>query len=155
MSKGLWVLPSRRRPEALKDLFAVLAATGCNTGGLILIEKNEMEKLKDIYLTLKLPDKWTWYTTDSEGYAAKCNEFVHDPIARDLDWIGFLADDLCPETYQWDARLISRMNGYNVVAANDGYQAPKRMNGAIVFSRPLLDAVGYFAPPGMQHLFDT
>lgn len=155
--KGLWLLPSRRRPEALKAFFKACAATAMQTGGLVLIHKDEMEELKDAYMAISLPENWHWYTTESEGYAAKCQEFLSDKtVAKDItdwDWVGILADDLEPESLHWDESLIAKVNGHNLVAGNDGWQAPKRIHSAIVFSKPLLDAVGYFSPPGMAHLF--
>lgn len=151
--QGLWVMPSRRRPEALKKFFEAAAKTGMQTGGLILIHKDEMQEMKDAYMAIDLPNGWNWWTTVGEGYAAKVQEFVADQFSKDYDWIGILADDLSPETKGWDGALVSRLNGFNIVAANDGWQAPKKANGALVYSRKLLDAVGYFAPPGMAHLF--
>lgn len=151
--RGSWLLPSRRRPESLKAFFAAALATGLKTGGLVLIQKDEMEELKDAYAAIDLPDGWNWWTTDGEGYAAKVQEFVADDFSKDYDWIGILADDLVPETHDWDGAMLSRLNGYNIVAANDGWQAPKRANGALLYSRGLLTAVGFFAPPGMAHLF--
>lgn len=150
---GLWLLPSRRRPESLINFFAAATATGMKTGGLILIHEDEMDEMQERYLEIKLPPGWSWWTTKGEGYAAKCQEVIADEQTKDYDWIGILADDLQPETPDWDGRLIARIDGTNLVAANDGWQSPKRMNGAHVFSRPLLDAIGYFSPPGMAHLF--
>lgn len=151
--QGLWLLPSRRRPESLKNFFDAAMATGMNTGGLVLINETEFDELRDAYMAMTLPQGWNWWTTKGEGYASKCQEFIAHEDSQGLGWVGVLADDLVPESYQWDGALISRLTGYNIVAANDGWQAPKRANGALVYSMELIRAVGYFAPPGMAHLF--
>lgn len=153
MSRGLWLLPTRRRPEAVASFFASALNTGMQGGGLILVNEIEMEEMKDVYLAIDIPDNWAWWTTKGEGYAAKVQEFFADDVSTDLQWIGVLADDLVPETHGWEGRMISLSSGYNIVAANDGFQAPKRANGALLYSANLIRAVGYFSPPGMAHLF--
>jgi hypothetical protein len=150
---GLWLLPSRRRPGSLKGFFEAACATSMSTGGVVLIHKDDWDELREQYEAIKLPPEWHFYLTEKEGYAGKVQEVLASGELNDLDWVGILADDLVPETYQWDVKLIQMVNGFNIVAANDGYQAPKRANGALIYSRELLSAVGYFAPPGMSHLF--
>ena len=94
----------------------------------------------------------------AKGIRHKClpEELSQTSSLKIWPWIGILADDLLPETINWDGALISQINGMNIVAANDGYQAPKQANewrvgyiAALFVSR----AVGYFTPPGMSHLF--
>ena len=65
---GLWLLPSRRRPESLTAFFKAAVDTGMKTGGLVLIQKDEFDDLKDLYTAIQLPDGWGWWTTDGEGY---------------------------------------------------------------------------------------
>lgn len=150
---GLWLMPSRRRPGSLKGFFEAAVATGMQTGGAVLVHKDDWTVLQEQYEAIDLPLGWQFFQTEREGYAGKVQEVFESGALNDMDWVGVLADDLHPETMHWDSQLVQRVNGHNIVAANDGYQAPKRMNGAIIYSRGLLSAVGYFAPPGMSHLF--
>jgi hypothetical protein len=141
---GLWLLPSPQSPETAQRFLRLCLGTGMQSGGVILVHKDT--KFANI---LTIPINWYWYTTDAEDAAEQVREFLTDRVTDDLDWLGVLSDELIPETPGWDAALITRVTGANIVCANDGWQAPKHIHSAMVFSVPLLKAVGYFAPPGV------
>lgn len=151
---GLWLLPSNR-PEELKKFFAAAVAMGMTTRGYVCIADNSEA---DNYLEA-IPEGWMPLFTNEKGFAAALQgslENMGDWPSKHCEWIGVLSDDLVPETPNWDTKLISRLNGWNAVASNDGCYAPKSIKGAICFSTALLDAVGYLAPPGLQHFgFDN
>lgn len=136
--KGTWILPTRGRPATLDRFLKAAVATGMSTPGLILYSDQA-----DI--GAELPDNWTHQRTKAEGMGDKFREIW--PQICDLDWIGWVVDDLVPETQGWDRTLISGLNGANIISCNDGARAPYRM-GAPVFSGDLLRAVGYLYPPG-------
>lgn len=152
MMKGLWLLPSRGRPDALKRFFDAALGTGMRTGGLVILHRDDCDGLKDVYEAYTLPDGWQYRISDAEGFAATIQEVWASGDLNELDWIGILSDDAVPETPQWDARLITRIDRHNIVGANDGWQSPKKLVFA-VFSRELISSVGFFAPPGMHHMF--
>lgn len=154
--KGLWLLPSRRRPHELKRFFAAAIAAGMTTPGVVIIQEDEFRELSDEYCQLDLPSGWTFFLSKSEGMAAKCQELYSVGISgvlKDLDWIGVLADDNTPVTAEWDTRLGNQTNGHNIVSSNDMWQAPDRIHGATVWSLPLVNAVGYLAPPSLAHRY--
>lgn len=150
--KGIWLLPSRGRPHALATFFEAAVKTGISTGGVILVHEEDWVENHDKYEALNLPTGWGFCTGHANGLAATLQEAWETGDLAEMDWVGILSDDMTPETPEWDIKLISRISGYNIVAANDGWQAPKRL-AACVYSREILSAVGYFAPPGMKHLF--
>lgn len=137
--KGTWLLPTRGRPATLDRFLKAAVATGMSTPGLIL--HSAPEDIEGV----ALPSNWTAHRTEAEGMGSKFREIW--PLIRDLDWVGWVVDDLVPETPGWDRTLISGLNGANIISCNDGARAPFRM-GAPVFSGALLRAVGYIYPQG-------
>ena len=153
MTDGFWLLPSRRRIDKLRAFFKTAADTGMTTIGIVLVERREMEELWSEYGKLILPYGWSVTAVEAEGMAAKVAEGYRRFVGDETKWAGVLSDDMVPETAGWDTALISRLNGWNIITSDDCDQAPKRMEGATVWSRELVDAVGFMAPPGLNHLF--
>ena len=147
----MWLLPTRRRLKQLQDLLWAMMETKISTPGMILVTFAEFSELEEEYKKLHLPKGWRIACTEAEGMAAKVQEAY--TFMEKTDWIGILADDHWPITPHWDTKLLSGLEGWNIITSDDCDQAPKRMEGATVWSRDLIDAIGYLAPPGMQHLF--
>ena len=136
--KGTWLLPTRGRPASLARFLAAATATGMSTPGMIL--HSAPEDIEGV----ALPPNWTALCTAAQGMGDKFREVW--PLIRHLDWIGWVVDDLIPETEGWDKTLIGGLNGENVISCNDGARAPFRMC-APVFSGDWLRALGYLYPP--------
>lgn len=139
MTNGIWLLPTRARPDK-----ALALLERCPDQRIILIVNKDDPELTAYHTIAN-----AMFTSESEGMAAKCQEFF--AAYPTYDWYGVLTDDLEPCTEGWADTLVSHINGWNVVASNDEWQ--QRMQGALVFSGDLLRAVGYFAPPGLKHLY--
>src|SRR5208282_5930759 len=161
VKKGLWLLPSRRRPLEVERCLTAAMDAGLSTPGLVLVQEEDFEELREQYLSIPLPEGWAFYTTKSNGLAAKCQE-VYTALSVDadhvfsieqFDWLGLLADDNTPVTPGFDILLGNQTNGWNIVSSDDAWQAPARIHGATVWSIPLLKAVGYFSPPGLIHRY--
>ena len=152
MEYGTWVLPTRNRVAQLQRMLDQCVATGMSTPGTILVSEDDAVNEQG-YSALRLPHGWHIMTVKSEGLAAKIQEWYSGGLGSAYRWIGLLTDDQWPITPHWDLRLISGLEGWNIITSDDCDQAPKRMEGATVFSRDLVDAIGYLAPPGLNHLF--
>ncbi len=150
MTDGKWYLPTRRRLQKLGAFLASAEQTGISTPGTIIVQEDEFNELQDGYLALKLPDGWSFSLTEADGMGAKLKELW--PEIKEREWFGWLVDDLICETQGWDQTLISALNGKNFVSAWDGGQKPERMC-VPVFSKALLEAVGYIYPPGFFHTY--
>lgn len=144
--KGLWLLPTRRRLEKLKRFFS----RPPTTPGVLLVQKDELAEMRADYDTLQLPGNWRILPTNSDGLGDKCREVW--PVISKLDWVGLGCDDLRPQTPGWDTKLISHINGKNIVTCDDGVQHENRMSGITVFSGQLLRVMGYMFP---QHFWHT
>jgi hypothetical protein len=118
------------------------------------VHKDELRTLRTQYAALVLPPNWGIQPVSTDdGWTAKMQDYYGWGLCGGADWIGALCDDFIPETDCWDVKLVDRAIGWNLVVSNDDCQMPKRLHGAGVFSKPLVDTVGYFTPPGMRHLF--
>lgn len=159
MTDGLWVLPTRNRPENLKRFLKAAKEIGTSTPGLILVNQDEWEARKADYdaLQIYLLPNWRFLPVQAESYGGSIRA-VWDRV-RDLRWVGLVSDDLVPCTPGWDVKLVSYIQGWNVVSSNDGWQAQTgdiqkdRVHGAICFSGDLLRAIGWMFPPGLKHIF--
>ena len=145
--RGLWLLPTRRRIEKLKRFFEVPPSTP----GVLLVQSEELAELSSQYSSLPLPAGWSVLPTTSDGLGDKCREVW--PAVSKLDWVGLGCDDLRPKTPGWDTKLISHINGRNIVTCDDGVQHEARMSGITVFSGELLRTMGYMFPPHFWHTY--
>ena len=141
---GMWLVPAHN-PATLPPFFAACAKTVMQTPALVLVQKDQIEE----FSALTLPPGWAIWTTDAESNAGKVQEVFASGQIESWNWLGVMSPELIPQTDHWDAQLITRVTDCTIVAANDGWQAPKHIQSAVVFGMPLLRAVGYFAPEGV------
>src|SRR5574337_201859 len=150
---GIWLLPTRGRLPVVQKLLDAAVKTGMQCPGLLIVSIEDFAANEEEYLALTLPVGWNITCTESEGLAAKIQEVYERGDLDDYYWIGLIANDNTPVTPGWESKLASQVTGYNIVSSNDLWQAPSRIHGATIWSRDLIDAVGYFAPTGLHHNF--
>ena len=145
----MWVLPSLNRVEQLKRLLARLRETGVSTPGLVLLGPHQQPDLAG----LDLPAGWRAICQDEAdaSLAPAMNRVFRDHPG--CEWYGILADDNWPETPGWDRVLVDAALAAGMAYANDRWQAPKHMRGAIAFHGDLLRAFGWWYPPCVKHSF--
>jgi hypothetical protein len=153
LKEGLWLLPTKGRIKELKRFLNAAREMGTGTPGMILVNQSEMDADPSYYHAIErfMLDDWSLLPVKAESYGDAIRAVW--PRIRDKAWVGLLADDLIPATSTWDKALIARLHGWNFVSSNDGWQAPHRMHGAVVFSGDLLRAVGWLFPPKLRHVF--
>ena len=146
---GFWLLPSRQRAATnLKRFINYAMATDTTTRIVIVIDEDDA--VPDVGY---LPKNFEVLPVPGGSSGAAFEQAREKLMNIGTQWVGFLSDDLIPETPEWDTRIIANLAGYNVVSTNDGAHAPKRMNGAVAWSADLVRAVGYVYPPGLNHMF--
>jgi hypothetical protein len=153
-SKGFWILPSRNHAkDRLPQFFKAARHAVMTTPGILVVEETDYAEHRDDYLALELPKNWVIYIVSAGSATAQATEYaLHENLAN-ADWVGWLADDLQPETLHWDTRCIEQLNGMNFISTADGVFAPKKANGATVWSGDLVRAVGYLFAPGLEHFY--
>jgi hypothetical protein len=68
--------------------------------------------------------------------------------------VGFMGDDHCPRTVGWDATMVAvlREMGTGLAYGNDLLQR-ENLPTAVAMTSDIIQALGYFHPPGLIHLF--
>lgn len=151
--QGLWLLLTHDRVTTnLPRFFAAAKATGMSTPGAVVVDEADYAKNNEAYDALELPDNWTVHVVPGGCCGTATEQALHD-LCDDLDYVGWLADDLIPETPGWDVKCIEALTGWNVVSTNDGKWAPNKLNGATVWSGDLVRAAGYLYAPGLRHFY--
>lgn len=148
---GIIILPSRgRAKEKLPRCLAAMKETGTVTPGVIMVGRDDYEANESDYAALDLPDDWRIVLGNYPDTAAATNAGY--AICGDASHVIWMTDDNIAETPLWDQRIAEALTGVNFVSTAFGEKS-KRLNGAIGWSRELLDAVGYIYPPTLKHLF--
>jgi hypothetical protein len=94
---------------------------------------------------------WSYQVTEAVTMGDKVREIW--PLVKDRDWVMITNDDFFYRTFQWDVKLLKRLDGKNFVSSNDLWLAPQRATTATAWSMPLLNAVGWpIFPPQFKHL---
>ena len=149
----MWLCPTQGRALTnVPRLLKACAATNMTTPAVLVVDDEEYAANFGHYDALKLPSNWHIHTTKG-GSSGIAFEEARRALCPGAEWVGFLSDDLIPETPEWDTKLIAHLLAFGVVSCNDGAHAPKRLNGAVVWSRDLIYAVGYVYPPDLAHMF--
>lgn len=142
----MFIVPSRGRPHNLKRLAKACRETGMTAPALVCLDADD-PALSD-YLNVPLLREWRIRLSSRVPLATLYNDVFEDYYAT---WYGFIADDVVPETPEWDRRLIE-VAGMDGMAVPDGGHDP---DGAphFVLGRKLPDSTGWLALPGLSRLY--
>lgn len=155
----MWLLPSKGRPELCKRWLDSCVAMKMSTPGVIILD--ESDKTICDYQKLDLPKDWTLYIVGDSpnepnvSMAKSIRVWMKEnqDFVDSCKWLGFQNDDMICKTENWDQRLLEHLKDYSIIAANDDWLAPQRLTGPAIYSGPLLRLVGYFYPPGLNHMY--
>lgn len=145
----MWFLPTHDRPEKVREVLAACVATGMTTPGLLVVNGGERSAE---YESIELPLNWRMVRRPVDEPIGDAYRWCFREY-ENLNWYGFLTDDLFPVTPGWDVRLIDKAGLRRIVSSNDGWQAPKRMHGAFVIGGDLMRGMGGMPPEGFQHQY--
>lgn len=144
----MWILPTYGRPGRCQDALDSIIAAGVSTSGVVWVDGDQ----DPAYRSLRLPQGWQLIApADNLGVCGVLNwalaRFAGEP------WYGFISDDSIVQTPGWDMALVKAAGAAGFANSADGWQAQRRMHGAVVFGGDLLRALGWWAPPGLIHSF--
>jgi hypothetical protein len=150
----MWLVPSRRRVSKLRNFLNSAVDAQTSTPGLVIVDKKDYSDNEEAYAKMEkeyFPDGWEFYISEAVGMGPKIRESA--ATWGRGEWVGVLNDDHYVVTKEWDVRLISQLNGKNMITCNDHWNAPKRAAGATLFSMPLVEAMGFpLFPDQIDHL---
>ena len=142
-------VPTRGRPHNLERL-AKAAKETCTT---------------DYQIFARLDDDDTSHYPELDGvkysvgkrifYANSVNEVAKDALDQGFTHLAILGDDVLPETYGWDEKLISSLDGLGVVYGSDGLE---HLHGEdlpthVVVPIEMYKRLGWIGLPTLRHLF--
>src|SRR3990167_702557 len=114
------LLPTLNRVTKLTQFLKSAIDTGTTLPGLILVDKDDLEKNKSDYELIgetTMPMGWRYEVTEGVTMGDKVRNAW--PIVKDCKWVMLTNDDHFCVTPGWDKLLISKLDGKNFVSAND------------------------------------
>jgi hypothetical protein len=140
------VCPSRGRPGNIAELAICWEQTDAKARLLVLVDDDDPEL--DGYLSQHL-DAGIQVIEEPRRLGPILNS-VMPAIAQHGGAVGFLGDDHRPRTPGWDKALVDALPG--VAYGNDLFQG-RNLPTAVAMSAGIVQALGYFVPPGLMHLY--
>jgi hypothetical protein len=151
---GLWLLSTRGRVKtSLPKTLESLIEMGIATPGVVLVNDRDYAENVEVYDALTLPERWTLEVVGGDTFPEKNAWALAELTTPDMQWYGWLSDDVVAETPNFDAKMLAHLNGYNFITVNDRLHAPQKMGACVIFSADLIRAVGYMDPSGFRHFF--
>lgn len=141
------IVPSRERPDAIRQLELEFAAT-CTERTTMLPVVDDNDPTRDAY-----PD-YTWQAPSRNmvqalNWASAKLLRERAPIA-----VGFMGDDHRPITRGWDSFYLEALEklGTGIVYGNDLLQG-RKLPTQCAMTVDIVQTIGYMAPPAFGHLF--
>lgn len=138
----MWIIPSRSRPQNISRLVKAFQDTGAMTP--VLLRLDDDDPLLTAYLRIEVD----WEVVVAKR--APLSEIYNDVFDRRLDWYGFLADDVLPETPRWDRALINAAGPNGMAHCDDGIGGQATH---FVVGGNLVREIGWVALPGLHRTY--
>jgi hypothetical protein len=143
MSESMIVLvPSRTRPHNIARLRQAWADTRADADLMVLVDDDDPT----------LPDYGADVVVGPRRRIGPLLNQVAETLTDLYDVIGFMGDDHVPRTPGWDTAILAASSPWSVVYGNDLFQG-ERIPTAVFMGSALVRELGYFNPPGLDHLF--
>lgn len=147
--EAVCLLPSYNRAERLKEFIQAYQETEATINVLILVDEKDSQLAQ--YEQIAYPETLKLVVTKSRKMGDKFRE-VWDRYVN-MDAVMILNDDHRPKTKKWDQLTLAQVTGHNIIGTNDNFRAPQMLAGAITLSGPIIRALGWLFPPGLNHLY--
>lgn len=142
----MWILATRTRTSSCERFIQGWRQSLASTPVYVRLDNDdpELEKL----LALPWPDTFTIHVGAREGLRAAMEEMYH--AYPNEAWYGILADDLVPQTAEWDQQLIACAGTNKISYPNDLGRKTKLPTHPCV-GGDLVRAQGWFGLPVVRH----
>jgi len=139
----MWILPSRGRPHNIQRFIDAYYKTGGSTPVWLRFDDDDPQPEYEV------PDNWIIKYGPQGPLSGIYNEFYSE--FPNLEWYGFIADDVVPVTWQWDLALISAADGSGMAVPAGGDTTGGTPH--FVLGGDLVRSVGWLALPGLERLY--
>ncbi len=138
----MWIIPSRSRPQNIRRLIGIATP--------VYLRLDDDDPMLQGYKDLDLSWNWIFTVAKRASFSSIYNEFF---IAwPNLDWYGFLADDVVPETSDWDRLLIEATGKDGLAFGDDGINGGTFATHFVV-GGDLVRSVGWLALHGLDRIY--
>jgi hypothetical protein len=146
----MWALPTRGRPNSLKRFAEAYLKTQSTTKIFVRLDDDDTF-LKD-YLTLTLPGTFIVRVGPRQGLRSAMNEVLE--LYPNEPYYGLGADDLVPQTIEWDKKLFEISGTTKISFPNDlGKKSKKDLPTHPCVGGDLVRAIGWFGLPTVYHFY--
>lgn len=141
------LLPTKGRPLSLKRFATHYELTGCTLPVLLLIDQNDAyqgtyDNVAHNFDDMTVPAG----TPIGECFNLAFRQYPDEPF------YGITADDVVPETPEWDVKLRDACLPDRVSWGDDGIQGENLPTHPFL-GGDLVRRMGYIAPPGVKHWY--
>jgi hypothetical protein len=143
------LVPSRTRPANIARLMQAWADTGA-TAELVVLVDDDDPTLEE-YRALDWREGFVLNVGKRQRIGPLLNEWAPLFVTR-YDVVGFMGDDHCPRTIGWDKRILEASTPWTVVYGDDLFQG-ENLPTAVFMGSGLIGSLGWFNPPGLDHLY--
>lgn len=141
----MWVLPSRSRPHSVRRLIE-----GFGGGSPVLLILDNDDPLLPAYLDLKYPANWSVVHDERAPLSVIYSRAF--ALFGDLDWYGFIADDVLPASPSWDSLLIEGAGRDGMAVPDDG-SGDETHSPHFVLGGDLPRETGWLCLPGLNRIY--
>lgn len=150
------MVPTRGRPEnAARLAKAVVALSGGERPALYFLCDPDESRWDDYREQLGRDAPWACLeqVEASPQRIGPILNRVGPSLAEQFSHVAFMGDDHLPRTPRWDEELVGALGGRPGVAyGNDLFQG-ETLPTMAVLSADLVRGLGFFVPPGLEHLY--
>lgn len=146
------IVPSRGRPNNIDRLHNAITATASRVDLIVAVDND------DPYL----PGYRDIHARHDQGFALGVGPRLRlvgtlnaTALAVEHRYVGFAGDDHMPRTKGWDEQYLAVLDEIGpggIVYGNDMIQG-EALPTHVVMDRRIVDALGFMAPPQLQHLY--
>lgn len=151
MADLVMMVPSRGRPAAVADLLKAWRETSAGVADLLVVvddDDPELPGYRQLSVDLRVHE-----SAGTRGIVPVLNAAAVD-LAQRYRKVGFMGDDHRPRTAAWDRDVADVLDdlGTGIVYGNDLLRG-EALPTAVAMTSDIVRALGYMAPPSLQHLF--
>lgn len=149
----LTLVPTRGRGDNAKRLYEQINATAYCTELVFAIDSDDIHNYRDFMDEVAGLNNVKFVTAKPYGSMNATLNHWADWFAPDYDYICFMGDDHFPITQDWDIRLARAIGDKPGIAYGDDLLQGENLPTAVMMSAGIVEAIGYFSPPALKHLF--
>lgn len=148
----LAVVPTRGRPERVRDLIGAFQSSGASAH--IVFGVDDDDPALPAYQKIQCPDGVWFRHGPRRGLSEWTNLLALDYVNRYRALMS-IGDDHLPRTREWDAKLLGALEttGGTGIAYGDDKLQGQRMPTAAVVSSDIVKALGWLCLPVLRHYY--